>query len=868
MPFSKFRLRLVDLINRLFDILKDNQNYIFHLDAQTIVLEDYLEIYPQNKELLEKYVSNGNIRVGPWYLQNDFYLTDGEATVRNLMVGTKLAEKFGKCGMVGYCPDHFGNVSQLPQILNNFGIDSIIFGRGFREYEVVDGTRREKRLPAEFNWACEDGSKCLAIHLKCWYNNAQRLPEDQTLAQLLLDINEKNFEGLNLSEYVLLMNGVDHLEAQADVLEIINLLRASGRDIEQLSFDDYVEKVKASVKDKELYTHVGALNKGHDYDMLKGCWSSRIYLKIENRKVEDLLLNKLEPLYSYLLSSGFTGVYPESEMAYLWKELMKTHPHDSICGCSRDEVHKHMEDKYDVISETGNELLRRGLSIISLHSPHYLRKDENYCVTVFNGTETLSTDVVYAELNFLQSEKISDFALIDDKGNQIEYEILSKEPALLDVFSPLNLPGVLDVDRVKISFNAENVPPFTAKTYAVVPNQKGTIVEVSGGKEDCIENEYYLIETKNNILKITDKRNGKEYSNPIFVQDGGDKGDSYVYRTCKESALKIYPSEVKVERVGYFNQSVELSFDYDCPTHYDFAEDKRASQTVTMNIKMSLSLKKGSKSIAIDYVIDNKAKDHRVRFALDSGVFGGRLITDSAFDCEERLPYESCDVTDSNTHNNSTFIGYSNSDDSFAVYTEGQHEVEKCDNLLLLSVLRSTGVINRDSTTFEIKCGSNWEAPENQCLRTVKGRIGVEFSAEQTPAKLYQKGKLFRCGLLCSGDSFDSKKYSGGRFAVQASELEKLYYVPDKHAGNLTSSEQEFAFDNEDIAVTCYKKAEKGGVLVRLVNLSKKEVVTNFTAKDKVYLTTMSEQTEQPLDGKSITLKFKPKQIISLRIAD
>ena len=39
-PFDGFRLRLVQLIDHCLKTLRDNPDFIFHLDAQTIVLED------------------------------------------------------------------------------------------------------------------------------------------------------------------------------------------------------------------------------------------------------------------------------------------------------------------------------------------------------------------------------------------------------------------------------------------------------------------------------------------------------------------------------------------------------------------------------------------------------------------------------------------------------------------------------------------------------------------------------------------------------------------------------------------------------------------------------------------------------------
>ena len=331
MPFEAFRLKLVDLIDKLLGILEREPEYIFHLDAQTVVLEDYLEIRPEKREILKKHIASGNIVVGPWYLQNDFFLTSGESTVRNLLRGREIAESFGKCSGVGYAPDQFGNVSQLPQILSGFGIDNFIFGRGYHFYERNEqGETFRKNMPTEFLWEGADGTKCLAIFLSQWYNNAQHIPEDLEKANLLLDINEKAF--FNVTPYILLMNGVDHLEAQGDVLDIIRRLREQGRDIAQYRLDDYIGAVKTWLREneREPETYRGALDRG-EWELLRGCWSSRIHLKEENVRAQTMLENQLEPLYAMLEGAGLKGVYPLDHMRYLWKSLMKNHPHDSIC---------------------------------------------------------------------------------------------------------------------------------------------------------------------------------------------------------------------------------------------------------------------------------------------------------------------------------------------------------------------------------------------------------------------------------------------------------------------------------------------------------------------------------------------------------
>ena len=220
-------------------------------------------------------------------------------------------------------------------------------------------------MPSEFVWQAKDGSRVVAVCLKHWYNNAQHIPEESGLANLLLDINEKNFEGFNVTPYILLMNGVDHLEPQEDVTDIVAALRREGRDIRQTSLDEYVSRVReylSACPEKPL-VYEGAIDKGVDEEMLKGCRSSRIYLKRENVRAEDLLLNQIEPLYACLETDGLEGACPKEELAYLWKQLMKNHPHDSICGCSCDDVSRDMERRFawarDIMQQYQQEAMRR-----------------------------------------------------------------------------------------------------------------------------------------------------------------------------------------------------------------------------------------------------------------------------------------------------------------------------------------------------------------------------------------------------------------------------------------------------------------------------------------------------------------------------
>ena len=144
--FQEYRIRLVRLVDRLLELLQTRPDYrVYMLDGQMAVLEDYLEVRPQRAAELQAHCRQGRIQVGPWYVLADEFLVSPEALIRNLMVGHRMGAEYGGVMRIGYVPDGFGHIAQLPQILRGFGIDYAFFWRGLG----IEGDR----LGTEFEWA-------------------------------------------------------------------------------------------------------------------------------------------------------------------------------------------------------------------------------------------------------------------------------------------------------------------------------------------------------------------------------------------------------------------------------------------------------------------------------------------------------------------------------------------------------------------------------------------------------------------------------------------------------------------------------------------------------------------------------------------
>ena len=150
-PFQTYRVELVHLLDELLDLLERDDTYArFLLDGQTAVLDDYLEVRPAAEARLAALVAEGRVQIGPWMVLMDEYMVSAETMVRDLQLGIARARALGGAMSVGYLPDMFGHVAQMPQILRLAGLEHAVVWRGVpsdidTHRVLVGGTRRLAR---------------------------------------------------------------------------------------------------------------------------------------------------------------------------------------------------------------------------------------------------------------------------------------------------------------------------------------------------------------------------------------------------------------------------------------------------------------------------------------------------------------------------------------------------------------------------------------------------------------------------------------------------------------------------------------------------------------------------------------------------
>jgi alpha-mannosidase len=350
-PFEVFRLHLGAVVDGVLDTLERDPSFTsFTLDGQAIVLEDYVEVRPENEARLRALLAARRLEAGPSYVLPDEILVGGESLVRNLLLGRRVCRRFGvEPSKAGYMPDSFGHPAQLPQILAGFGIDTFLFSRGMGD-EIDD-------VGVVFRWRAGP-AEVVACQMLPHYDNFAGLTRNHDAEERARRIVAYFGEALRDAnqDTILLANGSDHLPIEPELPEIVaGLAKSLDAPIRIGRYDDFTPAAAG------LPVHEGELVGSRLQNVLRGVNSARIYLKQANARAETRLLS-LETAAALRTLHGETP-FPAADLRLAWRDLLRNHPHDSICGCSCDEVHRDMLVRWEQLDRTLDFIQRKTLGV-------------------------------------------------------------------------------------------------------------------------------------------------------------------------------------------------------------------------------------------------------------------------------------------------------------------------------------------------------------------------------------------------------------------------------------------------------------------------------------------------------------------------
>jgi mannosylglycerate hydrolase len=376
LPAARFRVRLLALVDA---ILAESDHAPFLLDGQAIVLEDYLAWRPDRLREVQEALRTGRIEAGPWYVLADNLIVSGEAIIRNLEAGARsLAALGAKAPPVAWCPDSFGHPAAMPVIARGFGLDVGVVWRGLGGPSHPAGD--------SLTWLGPDGSALPIWHLpRDGYEYGSALPVPSHAAQQRWQQLRHDAIARARTSVVLLTNGADHHARQRDLREALKALReaaaADGVDVQAMGLSDWAQRFAGAARQTSLPAVQGELrnSSGHTWS-LGGTLATRAHQKRRNARLERGLLRDVEPWLALVRLHAGPGALATpyrdarlsmaqlpSVLARAWETVLRTHPHDTLCGCSVDEVARQMDARQDEASAMGQELRHAALCLLLPH---------------------------------------------------------------------------------------------------------------------------------------------------------------------------------------------------------------------------------------------------------------------------------------------------------------------------------------------------------------------------------------------------------------------------------------------------------------------------------------------------------------------
>ncbi|MWV42104.1 alpha-mannosidase [Paenibacillus sp. HJL G12] len=761
LPYETHRLKLVRLMEDLIETFERDPDFAsFHLDGQYIVLEDYLEMMPHRAGKIRSLVEQGKLILGPWYILQDEFLVSSEANARNLLIGILASKNMGGYAKIGYFPDSFGNMGQAPQLISQAGIDVAVYGRGVKPVgfnnEIQSGNAHTSQY-SEMYWESPDGTRVLAILFANWYNNGMEIPVDREAAKTYWKEKLAAAEAFASTPELLFMNGCDHQPLQKDLSAA---LLAAGEIMPDVtfrhsSFPEYIEALRQAKPDALDVIRGELRSQWTDgWITLVNTASARVYIKQENVKSQTLLEKVAEPLAVMAYLGG--GEYPRHELLYAWKTLLQNHPHDSICGCSVDEVHREMMTRFAKSQQVAESIAAQSATAVADEVDTSGFGSQARPFVVFNTSGHLRSGVVRVTVDVERryfdhqpphekyeafKAEYADFApdewaVVDADGNQVEAVIAASGPIFGYDLPDDRFRQPYWVYQVDVELYVRDVPQIGYQTYALVrkdsllpktESDPATGNSVTAG-ENAMENRYVRIEiAQDGSFTLSDKVNGRKYEGLGIYEDTGDIGNEYMYRqpdgetplTTEGLAADVqlvkhtpFSAVYRIEHVWHLPLGADerLEEEIRSMVPFRYRTSRRVGETGELRIVTELTLGKDSRSVSIRSRIDNTVKDHRIRMLFKTGLQTEHVVADSIYELARRpIQPEVAWINPSNAQHQNAFVSLCDDTAGLTVANQGLNEYEVLPEHNTMAVTLLRGV-------RELGDWGVFSTPEAQCL--------------------------------------------------------------------------------------------------------------------------------------------------------
>ncbi len=847
-PFEFFRVKLVYVIDHLLELLdRDNSFRHFMLDGQTIILEDYLAIRPENRSGLGKYIESGRIGLGPWYVQPDEFAPDGESLVRNLLIGINQAREMGNSMMIGYLPDSFGHSSQMPQILKGFDINSAVVMRG------VDGDKIES---SEFIWKGLNGDEVLGVYLIEGYFNAMFLSNDNDISKLRINMLIKKLAPLASTDHLLVMNGIDHAFAQGQV----SSLCGENEGWHQSSMEEYVTSVEKDRPDLKILE--GELITPRHHRVHTSIASTRINQKIYNRKLSVELERITEPLCS--IASVLGSDYPEGLLNMAWKTLIQNHTHDGICGCCTDEVHREMEHRFNKVEQISSTLIKNHSRAVSSRIG-----GGGLYLTVFNTPMTPGTRIIEAEVYVDDS-----FSLVDENGREVMFQVMKSEDVDISRYSiwTLYMGNSLPAKKHTILFQCEFKDVAGYRSFNIIPGKKKKSIKETNN-EIGFENKYYRLRINSNgSVNLYDKETDFLYKQLNIFEDEGEGGDTYNHSPLlndKAVSSEENTARIEIDENGPLRKVIRIELVLNIPASLNDDGISRSRNKLPLVIETRISMYLHTRRIDFAVTIKNNCLSHRLRALFPFYDLVTTSLAETQFGVLERentLPpgSEGWPETPLPIYSMQRFSGLRNGKRSLFVINRGLPEYEvyqRNSSVLGITLHRGVSLMGRSELAIRPgrPSGLPVETPDAESPGVLSREYALLVGGNISMGELTARADIFATPSLAvqnrldlSGISRENRKFFNNLSIDNLTSVisEKIIKLP-------AASKSFLKLGSTRLSVSAFKKAmNENSFILRLYNPGRESVTDEHLEiifpHDKLIKVNLLEEGSDEIPGQGI----------------
>ena len=720
LPRAAFVARLVPAIDDLLDRLDATPEFrSFFLDGQTVLLEDYLRVRPEQRARVARFVRDGRLQVGPWYVLADELIPSGESLVRNLLLGRTDAERLGGRTDVLYSPDAFGHPAVWPALAAEFGIAYGVLWRGLGGEAGQEGDL--------YRWQAPDGRSILLHHLPPdGYEAGSGLVDDpRPLAQSWARLRPV-LTGRAATTQLAVPVGADHHAAPAGIDRVRDLLARLEPDAEiRVSrLDEFFHA--AATEANGVPTLHGELRWSYGYTWtLQGVHGTRTPLKRRHAEAELLLERVAEPL---------AALAPGDRRALLrdtWRALVRSQFHDSIGGCTSDAVARRVAGRLDDVAQAAREIARASLDALIGNDPDRARDHPegtaprlvlwNPVARRRRGAVTIADltwfrrDVLVGPPGARQPRRGEGARAVGLAGpdGPLVTQVLGRTSGHERLDSPRHYPDQDEVDVVRLAFRAPALAGFGLSAVEAVERPRAPPELAARAGARSLDNGLLaLTVARDGTITLADRRSGLLYPSLLGLESSGDVGDTYTYapRPRDRVARMKAAGSVRVLAAGPLVAALEVRGALPVATGH-------------VAVRWVLTLHAESPVLRCTLEFDNRATDHRLRLRVPTGVPAVAAVAGGPFGAVtrpavlgERGRYTR--ETPVATAPAQRFVAVAGAARGLAVLAPGFFEYELApDGDLRVTLLRAVGQLSReDLETRPGHAGWPTATPEAQCL--------------------------------------------------------------------------------------------------------------------------------------------------------